>query len=64
MRPRKKCNKVFEKKPRERMEWIKKYLAVDPQSWELWFNLGIKYSEIEDYDKAIESFEEAEKYKI
>ena len=30
----------FEKKPKERIGWIKKYLQIDSQSWEMWYNLG------------------------
>jgi tetratricopeptide (TPR) repeat protein len=51
----------FEKKPEERIEWIKKYLKVDSQSWEMWYNLGLvnvflgqDAQSVEPYSKAME----------
>jgi tetratricopeptide (TPR) repeat protein len=49
----------FEKKPRERIEWIKKYIAIDAHSWEMWWNLGWIYQRLEELEKSIEPFQEA-----
>jgi TolB-like protein/Tfp pilus assembly protein PilF len=49
----------FKKTPRERIKWIEKALVLDPQSWELWFNLGWTYGRLEEYKQAIAPLKEA-----
>ena len=49
----------FEKKPRKRIEWIKKVIEQDPNLWEMWFNLGWTYWRLEEYKQAVEPLEKA-----
>jgi tetratricopeptide (TPR) repeat protein len=49
----------FEKKPRERIEWIKKVIEQDPKLWEMWFNLGWTHWRMGEYKLAVEPLEKA-----
>jgi tetratricopeptide (TPR) repeat protein len=47
----------FEKKPRERIKWIKKVIEEDPKLWEMWFNLGWTHWRLGEYKQAVEPLE-------
>jgi tetratricopeptide (TPR) repeat protein len=49
----------FEKKPRDRIKWIKKVIEQDPKLWEMWFNLGWTHWRLGEYKLAVEPLEKA-----
>ncbi|MFH1379468.1 MAG: tetratricopeptide repeat protein [bacterium] len=52
---------VSEKEPARAIEYLKKYIAIDPQSPEVYFELGMLYqtSSKKGYERAVKSFEKA-----